>query len=387
MLDIERPMRNGIYLDNNATTHLTKRVKRALHEFIDAEPGNPESPHSDGEAARMILRAARERVSNSLNIQEDHVLFTGSGSESNTYAIGRALAMLHDDLRAVVVSDLEHSSIEKGISRIESGSSSVIRAPVLENGRVDVDAIRTACQDGPVALFVQWANNETGVIQPIEAIAQIARESGSYLHVDAAQAFGRIPIDLAEVSVGSLAITAHKIHGPTGVAALAFDAKRAFCPVILGGQQEEGLRGGTHNMIGIRGFHEAVEERFNDLHGATERLRELRDEFEARVLSAEPRCEVQGGSSARVCNTSCITFFGADGGAMVAWLDAHGVQCSQTSACRSNRPEPSATLTAMGLSEADAYSSIRFAVSVLNTADEIDRAVELVIRAYRTLRA
>ena len=381
-------MTKRIYLDNNATTHLTPAVRKALHEVIDIDPGNPESAHSDGDAGRETIAAARLRIAEALNAQDDQIIFTSSGSESNSYAIRTAMRLI--DGRAgsrVLTSDLEHSSIVSGLAELEQLGAEVVRIPVEANGLIDVETLQRECTHGCAAVFVQWANNETGVIQPVQAISDVVRKHGAHLHIDAAQAFGRIPIDLETTICTTLTLTAHKIHGPKGIGVLFGEAPRRMSPVIYGGQQEHGVRGGTHNTIGIRGLAAAVEERFADFESATIKLQSLRDRLEAAVTERNGAVRVQGVEVPRVPNTTCMTFPRVDGTKMVAWLDAHGLQCSQTSACRSRRPEPSAVLRAMGVTEEDAYSTLRFSVSVLNEESEMDMAADLISRAYSKSRA
>ena len=380
-------MTTRIYLDNNATTHLTPAVKAALHEVIDSDPGNPECAHSDGDVGRKIVSAARLRIADTLNAQDDQIIFTGSGSESNSHAIQSVVRMISGRVGSrVLTSDLEHSSIVSGLVELERLGIEVVRLPVDSNGQIDVEALVRECNHGCAAILVQWANNETGVIQPVQAIGDIARKRGLYLHIDAAQAFGRTPIDLDTTACTTLTLTAHKIHGPKGIAALYFEAPKRIAPVIYGGQQEYGIRGGTHNTIGIHGLGAATKERFADFESATMKLRFLRDRLEGLVTDRVRGTRVQGADAPRVPNTTCLTFPGADGTRMVTWLDAHGLQCSQTSACRSRRPEPSAVLRAMGVTEDDAYSTLRFSVSVLNNTLEMDIAADLISRAYKESR-
>ena len=376
-------MSRGIYLDNNATTHFTPYVKQRLHEAVEADLGNPESPHSDGESARRAVAAARTQIADTLNVEDRSVIFTGSGSESNSQAILSLIPRpVADSPLRILTSDLEHSSVLAALGFLEATGVDVVKVRVTPEGVIDLDDVQRKVADGCVALVVQWANAETGVIQPIGEISSLARGVGARLHVDAAQAYGRIPLDLNSCGINTLTVTAHKIHGPKGIAALYCEAGTAISPVIYGGQQEHGLRGGTHNTVGICGFSAAVTERFADFGRQTERLRELRDEFEGAVTERLPSAIVRGRAVSRVPNTSSITFPDADGSAMVAWLDANGLLCSQTSACRSRRPEPSPVLTAMGLDEAEAYSTVRFSVSVLNEPYEMPMAADLVRRAY-----
>jgi cysteine desulfurase len=379
-------MNQQIYLDNNATTHLSPLVKEKLHDFIEADPANPESAHSAGEIARRYVAQSRMQIAETLNVEEAQVIFTGSGSESNTYAIERLHKFLTDTKRLhVVCSSLEHSSLSKGFESLESRGAKIDYIATDCRGVIDLDDAGAKISKGCDSVVVQWANNETGAIQPVQELSNLARSAGVLFHVDAAQAYGRTRIDLETLCISSLTITGHKLHGPKGIGVLFAEAPRELWPVVYGGQQEYGIRGGTHNMSGIVGMAAAVSERFNHFDSHIGKLCTLRDQFENGVKDLVVGSVVQSFKVDRVPNTTCITFPDADGAALVAWLDAHGVICSQTSACRSRRPEPSEILTAMGLTEKDAYSTIRFSMSVQNTSEEIDRAITIVGRGYKTL--
>jgi cysteine desulfurase len=250
-------------------------------------------------------------------------------------------------------------------------------------GVVDLKALREEVRKGADSFVFQWVNSITGIIQPIESIAQLANEVSATLHVDAAQAYGRFKIDVETISFDSLTITAHKIHGPQGSAALFLRKPQNYEAFVFGGQQENGLRGGTHNVIGIAGFGQAVEDRFVSFKNVYQRILRIRNAFEELLLEAIPEVTIQGKREKRVINTSCITFPGADGIALMAAFDQEGLICSQTSACRSRKPEPSPALKAMGLSEEEAYATLRFSMSQLNTFKEVSEAVNIITQVYQ----
>jgi len=374
----------SIYLDNNATTHLSTSVKHRLHDVINLSPGNPESPHSDGEYARSIIETCRLQIAETLNAQDDQIIFTGSGSESNSFIINdlNNQLMKRGTLR-ILTSELEHSSLQSGFNALRHNGADIVYIPITPLGIVDLKILREEMKNGADCLVFQWVNSITGIVQPIESIAKLANEESATLHVDAAQAYGRFPIDVETITFDSLTITCHKIHGPQGVAALFLRKPQSYGSFVLGGQQEKGLRGGTHNVIGIAGFGQAVKDRFDSIDNICEKILSLRKTFEELLLETIPEIIIQGKSVQRVINTACVTFPEADGLALMAALDQEGIICSQTSACRSRKPEPSPALTAMGLSEEDAYATLRFSLSQINTYEEISEAVQIISRIFQ----
>ncbi|MBI2570974.1 MAG: aminotransferase class V-fold PLP-dependent enzyme [Candidatus Schekmanbacteria bacterium] len=237
-------------------------------------------------------------------------------------------------------------------------------------------------------LSVQWVCGETGVVQPLARLAAIAHRSGASLHVDAAQAVGRLPIDLAAFpGIDFLTFSGHKLHGPLGTGVLYAREPRSLTPLLLGGEQERGVRSGTENLPGIVGLALACELRRRGLPEAIARMRHLRDRFEARVIGEVVGAAVNGAGAPRVGNTSNLRFLGLDGQALLAQLDRRGIACSQGSACSSRRPQPSHVLRAMGLSEDEAFSSLRFSFSVLNTNEDVERAACAIKDATAQLRA
>ncbi|MCH8135316.1 MAG: aminotransferase class V-fold PLP-dependent enzyme, partial [Proteobacteria bacterium] len=244
--------------------------------------------------------------------------------------------------------------------------------------------------DKPDLVSIQWVNSETGVINPVEEIGQLCRDAGVLFHTDAAQAVGKLEIDVHDLPIDFLTFTAHKFHGPTGIGILYAMNRNKVAPLIHGGDQEGGLRAGTENLAGIVGTGVAAEIRRKRLTEIQSSLREIRELFENSLIDAFPWIEINGGGQKRVCNTSNMHFCGIDGQALVAQLDVIGIQCSQSSACTNLRPEPSYVLRAMGLTEEEAYASVRFSFGEQNTADEIQAAVvdmTPVIQRLRTILA
>ena len=374
-----------IYLDNNATTFLLPAVRARIEELIAAPLGNPSSPYRLGAEARSVLEQARDQVAAALGARTDCILFVASGSEANAMAL--AAAQTCEPRRdEILVSTVEHSSVPANAALLNQRGYTVRHVPVERSGLLDLNQLADMLSDRTAIVSVQWVNNETGVVQPVGEIAALSHEVGALYHCDAAQAFGKIPISVdGEGTADLLSVTAHKINGPTGCAALYARDPSLLQPLVGGGDQEQGLRGGTENLVGAVGFGAAVSERMRDIAALSAQMEKCRETFEQRVLGAQPTVLVNGDSQRRVENTSNLQFPGIDGAMLVAALDEQEIYCSQSSACTTSRPTPSHVLTAMGLSESEAYASLRFSFGVLNAEQEARHAADQVILAYREL--
>lgn len=373
-----------IYLDNNATTFLSPAVRARIESLIAGPVGNPSSPHHLGHEARALLEKARDQVAAALGARSECVLFVASGSEANAMAV--AAAQTRGERDEIIVSAVEHSSVTANAALLSRSGYVVREAPVAKSGRIDLDRLAGMANERTALVSVQSVNNETGVVQPVEAVAEISHRAGALYHCDAAQALGKLPVDVGrQHGPDLLSVTAHKIHGPTGCGALYARDPSLLQPLVGGGDQEQGLRGGTENLIGAVGFGTAAAERVRHLTDVTALLTACRDTFEQAVLTAEPGVTVNGDRLHRVGNTSNLHFPDIDGTMLIAALDDRELYCSQSSACTTARPTPSHVLTAMGFSEAEAYASLRFSFGVLNTPEEAERAAHCVIDAYRDL--
>lgn len=373
-----------IYLDNNATTIPSRAAVKAASEALSPHYGNPSSPHGAGHAARTLLNDARCHVAELLSCEPEQLVFTGSGTEANNLALHSFAAQ---GLWRLVTTPVEHSSVLQHAEYLAARGLDVVKCRVGTEGRVNLNEIETALRDVDYpALSVQWVNNETGVIQPVEDLAAIARRHGARLHIDAAQAIGKLETDLNRVAPDFLTLTAHKINGVRGVGVLYARDPKMIRPLRFGGTQEQGLHPGTENLAGIAGFGAAAQERRHDLPGAIEYMGRLRDVLERLVLDGCPWAEVNGDMGARVCNTTNIRFTGIDGQALMASLDGAEVCCSQSSACTNQKPEPSYVLRAMGQTESEAYESVRFSTGVLNTDDEVVEAADSVVTIANRLK-
>ena len=374
-----------IYLDNNATTFLLPAVRARIEELIAAPLGNPSSPYGLGAEARALLEEARDQVAAALGARSDCILFVASGSEANAMAL--ATAQTREQQRdEILVSAVEHSSVTANAALLGQRGYTVRYVPVDGCGLLDLDQLVDMLSDRTAIVSVQWVNSETGVVQPVDEIAALSRAVGALYHCDAAQAFGKLPISVdGQGAPDLLTVTAHKINGPTGCAALYARDSSLLQPIVGGGDQEQGLRGGTENLIGAVGFAAAASERSRDLTTLSAQMERCRDTFEHAVRGAQPLLLVNGDPRRRAGNTSNLQFPGIDGAMLVAALDEQEIYCSQSSACTTSRPTPSHVLTAMGLSESEAYASLRFSFGVLNTEQEARHAADQVGLAYREL--
>ena len=374
-----------IYLDNAATTPPLPAVVKAVADTMEANLGNPSSAHSRGELARNAIERARSAIANILSASDDAIVFTSGATEANNLAITSAVAAGNDRAK-IITTTVEHSSVLAVVEAHENRGHEIDYVPVSSTGLIELDKLDRALSSGAMLLSIQWVNNETGVIQPVEDIAQIARARGVLLHIDAAQAVGKLPIDVTELGADYVSISGHKIHGPQGVGALYVRPGAHLEPQLLGGAQEAGRRAGTENVAGIAGFGIAAEISGSTLDTVRAHNRELRDWFERTLRMRIKAISINGGDAPRVEGASNVRFDGVDGQALVARLDQRGVICSQSSACTNQRPEPSYVLRAMGLSEEEAYASVCFNFSRLNTFSEVQAAATIIEETVAALR-
>lgn len=373
------------YFDSNATTEMLPAVRSAFLDWAAKGALNASSAHSRGEIARRLLADTRETVCDALGGDDpDNVVFVSSGTEANNIVVN-GMARLG---ATIVVSAVEHASV------VEPASAAECRATISvgRNGILDLAQLETVVDrhdsGGPVFVCVQAANSETGVVQPLEQISAICRASPGdiYLHVDCAQAFGRIrlPQDVAD----SISFSGHKLHAPQGTGFLWMSDRMAdvLPRTVLGGGQERGFRSGTQNIPAIAGMQAAIKARFADFDRHVATMRSLRDHFERKVAEAVPDASVVCAGSVRIPNTTTIRFPGVDAQRMLAVLDESGIVCSNGSACSSMKPSASSVLRAVGLSEREAFNCLRFSFSILNSQEEIDGAVPLIAAAVENIR-
>jgi cysteine desulfurase len=385
----------GIYLDANATARPLSEVVALVASVMRDGYANPSSAHWLGSDARALIEQARDGVASLLRgTLPEGVVFTSGGTEGNNAvlsAFGRDVAGSGRDVdvETLVTTAFEHPSVLRPAEAFARAGGRLILVPMSPDGLVDASAVFAAVASarGPVTLSVQWANSETGVVQPMQDIVTAARcaRPDVLMHSDVAQAFGRVVIDLDAVPLDVVTFSGHKLHAPQGIGAMVFrnSDERRVPPLILGGGQERGLRSGTQNVAGAAGMGLAVRLRAEGFAIATSRLTKMRDAFEGLLLDLVPDARVNGAPAPRVPNTSSIRFPGIEAMELVARLDARGLACSVGSACSASKPEPSRVLIAMGLSEQEAFSSVRFSFSILNSMDEAVRAARIVADTCR----
>ena len=373
-----------IYLDNNATTPVDPRVLEAMLPFLGEKFGNPSSPHAAGRGAREAVERARAQVAALVGAREESIVFTSGGTESINTAVRGALTA-QPGKRHIVTSSVEHSATKNLCEQLAREGCEVTWLPVDAGGGPDYAAYLKSLRPDTAIVTAVWANNETGVIFPIEAMARAADESGIVFHADAVQAVGKVPIDLGRVPVHLLSLGAHKFHGPKGVGAFFVRPGLGMPPLLRGGGQEIGRRAGTENVAGIVGMGVAAELARAALPDEMPRVAVLRDDFEAGVRARFPEVRFHGDPARRLPNTTNFALPGLDATALLMALDRLGVACSIGSACSSGVPDASHVLRAMGVPDDEARSSLRFSFSRLSTAGEGEAALEALVQAAQRL--
>lgn len=372
-----------VYLDSNATTPLLPEVFEAMRPYFYEEFGNASSIHHHGQHARAAVERARESVAKLLGCRAAEIVFTSGGTEGDNLAIfGVVRPGDH-----IITSQIEHHAVLNACKRLEQRGWVVSYLRVDSEGLVDPDEVRRALTPKTKLISLMVANNETGVIQPVEEIGKIAAESDVYFHTDAVQAAGKIPIDVKKIGCDLLSISGHKFHAPQGVGALYVRRGTLLEPLFFGGNHERQRRAGTENLPGIIGLGcaaDIVMRGFSD--GSVERIRELRDRLEAGLLNHVAAAGVNSGRAPRVPNTSNIYFAHIEGEAMVIALDLKGLAVSTGAACSSGAIEPSHVLTAIGLAPERARASIRFSLGKHNKSEDVDFALSTVPPTLAHLR-
>jgi cysteine desulfurase len=372
-----------IYMDANATTPLLPEVMEAMRPFWMEDFGNASSIHRQGQRARTAVDRARETVARFYNCREAEVVFNSGGTEGdNTALFGLVRAGDH-----LITTAIEHSAVLRAAERLEERGAEVTFVPPLANGLIDPAAIRAALRPNTRLISVMLANNETGVLEPVEEIGKIAAQAEAFFHIDAVQGAGKVAFDVRRFGCHLLSISAHKMHGPKGVGALYVRRGTPLEPLVVGGSHERRQRAGTENVPGIVGLGKAAELAMESIDdGTIERLAGLRDRLEAGIL-AIPGTGVNGAGAPRAANTTNIHFERVEGEALVIALDLKGIAVSGGSACHSGSTEPSHVLMAMGLDKNAARASLRFSLLRTATEAEVDHVLHIVPEAVEHLRA
>ena len=381
--------RTAVYMDNHATTRVDPRVVEAMLPFFDREFGNAASrTHVFGWRAEEAVTKARTRLARLIGADPKEIVFTSGATESNNLAIFGAFETLRARGDHVVTGATEHNAVLDPIERLRTRGARVTVLPVDEHGRVDPDDLRRALTDRTVLVSLMLANNEVGTLHPLQEIGRICKEKGVLLHSDAAQAAGKIPVDVQAAGVDLLSMSAHKVYGPKGVGALYVRRKNprvVLEPILLGGGHERGLRSGTLNVPGIVGFGTAAEIALAEMPEESRRIRGLRDRLHEGIVGRLEDVLLNGHPVDRLPNNLNLSFAHVEGESLMTALD--GIAVSSGSACTSANKEPSHVLRAMGRTDGQAVTSIRFGLGRFNTREEVDEVVERVDGAVRRLRS
>lgn len=362
---------NVIYTDNNATTRVAPEVIEEMLPFLGELYGNPSSMHSFGGSVGRKIREARSKVAALIGAKPEEIIFTGCGTESDNTAI-RAAIQSNPDRRRIITTRVEHPAVKNVFEYLSKNGYRTTFVPVDRKGRLDLDCLYRNLSDDTAIVSIMWANNESGVIFPIEEISQTLEERGIVFHTDAVQAAGKVSIDVKKIGVDMLTISGHKLHAPKGVGALYVRKGTKFSPLMIGGHQEAGRRGGTENTASIIGFGKASEMAATHIDEMNTRVKQLRDKLENEILERIPNTMINGDRDHRIPNTTSIGFEYVEGESILLLMDELGICASSGSACTSGSLEPSHVLRAMGVPFTAAHGSIRFSLSTYNTEDEIN---------------
>jgi cysteine desulfurase len=375
-----------VYFDNNSSTQIDPQVLEEMMPFLTNHYGNPSGSHRFGAQVKEATELARTRVASLLGCQPNEIVFTSGGTESDNTALHSALQM-SPERRHMVTTSVEHNAVLNYCEALSRRGCSVTIVPVDEEGHLNLQELANAIRPDTAVVSVMWANNETGVLFPIREIAGICREKGVFFHTDAVQGVGKTQVDLADLPIHFLSLSGHKLHAPKGVGALYVNRKARFQPLLIGGPQEGGRRAGTDNVPSMIGLGKAAEIAGEKIDEENSRVRALRDRFEETLLSEVEDVLVNGDRANRLPNTCNLAFTGVSAQAILLKLDQEGICCSLGSSCTTGSVQPSHVLRAMHFTNERARSSLRFSFGRFNTEAEVDRALEVLPRLVRNLRA
>jgi len=374
-----------VYLDNNATTKPDPAVVEAMLPYLTEWYGNPSSVHRFGQRARQAIDEARARVAAAIGCADSELMFTGGGTEAINTAV-RGLLAARAPRRRIVTSTVEHSATRELCAQLAKEGAEIIEIPVDHEGTLDLDRLCAAVEENTALVTLLWANNETGVLFPVNEVAEICRAARVPLHCDGTQAVGKVPVDVKALGIDAMSLAAHKFHGPKGAGAIFLRRGLRLRPLIIGGPQERNRRGGTENVPGIVGLGKAAEIAVVSLP-LMKRVAELRDRFEREVLARIDGAHVIGRTDLRLPNTTNIGFARLEAEAILLLLSEQGICASAGAACSSGSLEPSHVLRAMHIDERIAHGAIRFSLSRYTTPQEIDRTLDILPRLIERLRS
>ena len=378
---------NQIYLDHSATTKLKKEVLDTILPFLTEQYGNPSTIYTLGREAKKAIDSAREQVAKAINAQPNEIYFTSSGTESDNWAIKGVAYANKQKGKHIITSNIEHHAVLHTCEFLEKEGLEITYVPVDNEGILDLEQLKKAIRPDTILISVMLANNEIGTIQPIREISQLAKEHGIYLHTDAVQAIGSIPVDVDDLGVDLLSLSGHKIYGPKGVGVLYVKTGTKISPFIHGGGQERGKRAGTENVANIVGIGKAIELATQDIQAYSTHLQELRDMTIEEILKTIPHSRLNGHREKRLPGNVNISFEYIEGESILLMLDSKGISASSGSACTSGSLDPSHVLLAIGLPHEIAHGSLRLTFGEENTKDDVKYLLEVLPPIIERLRA
>lgn len=376
-----------IYLDNNATTKTDEEVVKAMLPYLTDNYGNPSSIYKIGRENKRVIESVRGTIAKTFNCLPEEIYFTSGGTESDNTAI-RGIAYAYKNKgNHIITSKIEHPAVLDTLHKLEKEGFEVTYVGVDSEGIINLDELRSAIKPTTTLITVMYANNEIGVIEPIDEIGKIAKENGIIFHTDAVQAVGSIRIDVQKSNIDSLSVSAHKFHGPKGVGVLYVKKSVRFNKLIEGGHQEKNKRAGTENVAGIVGLGKALELAYIDFDEKNAKIKALRDHFMTEILTKIPYTRLNGSIEHRLVGNCNISFKFIEGEGILLNLDNLGICASSGSACTSGSLDPSHVLLAIGLDHATAHGSVRISISKYNTLEEIDYVINALIEIVARLRS
>ena len=376
-----------IYLDNNATTRTAPEAVAAMLPYFSEYYGNASSIHKFGGRLAKVVEEGRAKVAGFLGADPSEIIFTSCGTEGDNAAILSALDVCPVRRRKIVISTVEHPAVLNLGKDLERRSYTVVKIPVDSLGRLDMDRAREMIDEQTAVVSVMWANNETGNLYPVEALAELAHRAGALFHTDAVQAAGKIPFKLRDMNIDMLSVSGHKFHAPKGIGALYVRRGVRFRPFIVGGHQERGRRAGTENVPYIVGMGVAADLAMANFDTENNYVRKLRDDLHNRLIAAIPSVRVNGDVEHRLPNTTNLSFEYIEGESILMHMDIHGICASSGSACTTGSLEPSHVMRAMGVPYTAAHGAIRFSFSRYNTQEDVDTVVEVLPGIIEKIRA
>lgn len=376
-----------IYMDNNATTKVDEAVFEEMRPYFCELYGNPSSMHFFGGQVQKKVDEARDRVASLLGASPEEIVFTACGTESDNAAIRSAIEV-YPERRHIITTRVEHPAVLTLCRNLSKRGYRITELNVDGEGRLDLNELRSAVDEDTAIVSVMWANNETGVVFPIDEIGKIVKEKGkgAFFHTDAVQAVGKIPINMASSTVDMLSISGHKLHAPKGIGVLYVRKGVPFRPFMVGGHQEHNRRAGTENTAAIIALGKACELAGQWMEDENTRVKSMRDRLQAKLLELIPRARINGGEAERLPNTLSIAFEFVEGEAILMLLSEKGICASSGSACTSGSLEPSHVLRAMGVPFTCAHGSVRLSLSRFNTEEEVDTVIRELPPIIRRLR-